>query len=134
LSRVKPAGRSEYQAKPATPRTRSAAHEFEGMKPHQFAHFGAFKATETEFQAATRQTIDFVRMTIEGSGSGTAPCCGATPSQAWPTGQSRQAWICPSILPQPVTSLPLADVLRWEAAFFWDLIGRLLLLDSLCCP
>jgi transaldolase len=43
-----------------------AAYEFEGMKPDQFAHFGAFKATETEFHAATRQTVDFVRMTLEG--------------------------------------------------------------------
>ena len=29
------------------------------------AHFGGFKATETEFAAATRQTVDFVRMTLE---------------------------------------------------------------------
>ena len=42
-----------------------AAYEFEGMKPDQFAHFGSFKATETEFHAATRQTVDFVRMTLE---------------------------------------------------------------------
>ncbi|MBO9581631.1 MAG: hypothetical protein J7498_12120 [Sphingobium sp.] len=42
------------------------AYEFEGMKPDQFAHFGSFKATETEFAAATRQTVDFVRMTMEG--------------------------------------------------------------------
>jgi transaldolase len=42
-----------------------AAYEFDGMTPDQFAHFGAFKATETEFAAATRQTVDFVRMTIE---------------------------------------------------------------------
>jgi len=43
-----------------------AAYEFEGMGPDAFAHFGAFKATETEFAAATRQTVDFVRMTLEG--------------------------------------------------------------------
>ncbi|MBN9505530.1 MAG: hypothetical protein J0I69_05840 [Altererythrobacter sp.] len=42
-----------------------AAYEFDGMTPDQFAHFGAFKATETEFAAATRQTVDFVRMTLE---------------------------------------------------------------------
>jgi transaldolase len=43
-----------------------AAYEFDGMTPDEFAHFGAFKATETEFAAATRQTVDFVRMTMEG--------------------------------------------------------------------
>ena len=43
-----------------------AAYEFEGMKPDEFAHYGAFKATETEFAAATRQTVDFVRMTLGG--------------------------------------------------------------------
>ncbi len=42
-----------------------AAYEFEGMRPEEFAHYGAFKATETEFAAATRQTVDFVRMTLE---------------------------------------------------------------------
>jgi len=42
-----------------------AAYEFEGMQPDDFAHYGAFKATETEFAAATRQTVDFVRMTLE---------------------------------------------------------------------
>ena len=42
-----------------------AAYEFEGMAPDAFAHYGAFKATETEFAAATRQTVDFVRMTME---------------------------------------------------------------------
>jgi transaldolase len=41
------------------------AYEFDGMRPDQFAHFGSFKATETEFAAATRQTVDFVRMTLE---------------------------------------------------------------------
>jgi transaldolase len=43
-----------------------AAYEFDGMRPEDFAHFGAFKATETEFAAATRQTVDFVRMIMEG--------------------------------------------------------------------
>lgn len=42
-----------------------AAYEFEGMRPDEFAHYGAFKATETEFAAATRQTVDFVRRTLE---------------------------------------------------------------------
>ncbi|MEO6153887.1 MAG: hypothetical protein ABIT09_00040, partial [Croceibacterium sp.] len=42
-----------------------AAYEFDGMTPDQFAHYGSFKATETEFAAATRQTVDFVRMTLE---------------------------------------------------------------------
>ena len=42
------------------------AYEFDGMRPDQFAHYGSFKATETEFAAATRQTVDFVRMTLEG--------------------------------------------------------------------
>jgi transaldolase len=41
------------------------AYEYDGMRPDQFAHFGSFKATETEFAAATRQTVDFVRMTLE---------------------------------------------------------------------
>jgi len=41
------------------------AYEFDGMRPDQFAHFGSFKATESEFAAATRQTVDFVRMTLE---------------------------------------------------------------------
>jgi transaldolase len=41
------------------------AYEFDGMRPDQFAHFGSFKATEAEFAAATRQTVDFVRMTLE---------------------------------------------------------------------
>jgi transaldolase len=43
-----------------------AAYEFEGMKPEDFAHYGPFKATETEFAKATRETVDFVRMTMEG--------------------------------------------------------------------
>ncbi|MFC4254215.1 hypothetical protein GRI97_02175 [Altererythrobacter xixiisoli] len=42
------------------------AYEFEGMKPVEFSRFGAFKATETEFAAATRQTVDFVRSVVEG--------------------------------------------------------------------
>lgn len=42
------------------------AYEFEGMKPHEFAQFGSFQATATEFAAATRQTVDFVRMVMEG--------------------------------------------------------------------
>ena len=42
------------------------AYEFEGMKPSEFAHFGSFQATATEFAAATRQTVDFVRMVVEG--------------------------------------------------------------------
>jgi len=43
-----------------------AAYEFDGMWPDEFAQFGAFQATATEFAAATRQTVDFVRMTLEG--------------------------------------------------------------------
>lgn len=43
-----------------------AAYAFDGMRPDEFVHFGAFKATETEFAAATRQTVDFVRKTVEG--------------------------------------------------------------------
>ena len=43
-----------------------AAYEFDGMRPEQFAHYGAFKATETEFAAATRQTVDFVARALEG--------------------------------------------------------------------
>jgi transaldolase len=43
-----------------------AAYEFDGMMPDQFAHYGAFKATETEFATATRQTVDFVRRVLEG--------------------------------------------------------------------
>ena len=42
------------------------AYEYDGMRPEEFVHYGAFKATETEFAAATRQTVDFVRMTMEG--------------------------------------------------------------------
>jgi len=36
------------------------------MTPDQFAHFGSFKATETEFAAATRQTVDFAAMVMAG--------------------------------------------------------------------
>ena len=43
-----------------------AAYEFDGMMPDQFANYGAFKATETEFASATRQTVDFVRRTMGG--------------------------------------------------------------------
>ncbi|MES2699676.1 MAG: transaldolase family protein [Pseudomonadota bacterium] len=43
-----------------------AAYEFEGQKPHEFSQFGAFQATATEFALATRQTVDFVRMVVEG--------------------------------------------------------------------
>ena len=43
-----------------------AAYEFDGMTPDQFAHYGAFKTTETEFASATRQTVDFVRRVMEG--------------------------------------------------------------------
>ena len=42
------------------------AYEFEAMKPDEFAHYGAFQATATDFATATRQTVDFVRMTLEG--------------------------------------------------------------------
>ena len=43
-----------------------AAYEYDGMTPDQFAHFGSFKATETEFAAATRQTVDFAAMVMAG--------------------------------------------------------------------
>ncbi len=43
-----------------------AAYEFDGMTPDQFSQFGSFQATATEFAAATRQTVDFTRMTLEG--------------------------------------------------------------------
>ncbi|WAT16847.1 hypothetical protein OZN62_07795 [Aurantiacibacter sp. MUD11] len=42
------------------------AYEFEGMKPHEFSQYGSFQATATEFAAATRATVDFVRMVMEG--------------------------------------------------------------------
>lgn len=42
-----------------------AAYEFEGLKPAEFSQFGSFQATATEFAAATRQTVDIVRRTLE---------------------------------------------------------------------
>jgi len=42
------------------------AYEFDGMTPDQFSQYGSFQATATEFAAATRQTVDFVRMVMEG--------------------------------------------------------------------
>jgi len=42
------------------------AYEFEGMKPEEFSRYGSFMATANEFAAATRQTVDFVRMTLGG--------------------------------------------------------------------
>ena len=36
------------------------------MKPIEFSHYGSFQATATEFAKATRGTVDFVRMTLEG--------------------------------------------------------------------
>ncbi|MDU8946421.1 transaldolase family protein [Ovoidimarina sediminis] len=41
------------------------AYEFDGMQPEEFARFGAFAATATEFAAATRKTVDFVASAIE---------------------------------------------------------------------
>ena len=43
-----------------------AAYEFEGQKPEESARYGSFQATATEFALATRQTVDFVRMVVEG--------------------------------------------------------------------
>jgi len=43
-----------------------AAYEFDGMRPDEFTQFGAFQATAAEFAKATRATVDFVRMTLEG--------------------------------------------------------------------
>ncbi len=43
-----------------------AAYEFEGQKPDEFSRYGAFQATANEFALATRQTVDFVRMVVEG--------------------------------------------------------------------
>lgn len=42
------------------------AYEFEGMMPEDFSQYGSFQATATEFATATRQTVDFVRMVVEG--------------------------------------------------------------------
>jgi transaldolase len=43
-----------------------AAYEFEGLKPHEFSRYGSFQATATEFATATRSSLDFVRMVVEG--------------------------------------------------------------------
>lgn len=42
------------------------AYEFEAQKPEEFSRYGSFQATATEFALATRQTVDFVRMVMEG--------------------------------------------------------------------
>jgi transaldolase len=42
------------------------AYEFEGQKPEEFSRYGSFQATANEFALATRQTVDFVRMVVEG--------------------------------------------------------------------
>ncbi len=42
------------------------AYEFEGQQVTEFSKYGSFQATATEFAAATRQTVDFVRMVVEG--------------------------------------------------------------------
>ena len=42
------------------------AYEFDGMRPGEFSQYGSFQATATEFATATRQTVDFVRMVMEG--------------------------------------------------------------------
>ncbi len=42
------------------------AYEFEGLMPEDFSQYGSFQATATEFATATRQTVDFVRMVVEG--------------------------------------------------------------------
>lgn len=41
------------------------AYEPDGMKPEEFARFGAFAATATEFAGATRKTVDFVAQAVE---------------------------------------------------------------------
>lgn len=41
------------------------AYEYEGMKPEEFTQFGSFQITAMEFAAATRQTVDFVRMVLD---------------------------------------------------------------------
>ena len=41
------------------------AYEFEGMTPDQFAHYGSFQATATEFATATRGTLDIIRQVVE---------------------------------------------------------------------
>lgn len=45
------------------------AYEFDGMTPADFASFGAFMATATEFAAATRKTVDFVARVLESQDS-----------------------------------------------------------------
>jgi transaldolase len=42
------------------------AYEFEAQKPEEFSRYGSFQATAGEFALATRQTVDFVRMVMEG--------------------------------------------------------------------
>ena len=42
------------------------AYEYDGMEPIEFSHYGSFQATAGEFAKATRATVDFVRMTLEG--------------------------------------------------------------------
>ena len=42
------------------------AYEFEGMMPTDFEQYGSFQATAGEFATATRATVDFVRMVMEG--------------------------------------------------------------------
>ena len=42
------------------------AYEFEAQKPEEFSRYGSFQATAGEFALATRQTVDFVRMVVEG--------------------------------------------------------------------
>lgn len=41
------------------------AYEPDGMKPEEFARFGAFAATANEFAGATRKTVDFVAQAVE---------------------------------------------------------------------
>jgi len=41
------------------------AYEPDGMKPSEFAQFGAFVATAAEFAGATRKTVDFVAQSVE---------------------------------------------------------------------
>ena len=42
------------------------AYEYDGMWPDEFAQFGSFQATASDFAKATRATVDFVRMVLEG--------------------------------------------------------------------
>lgn len=41
------------------------AYEPDGMRPEEFAQFGAFVATAAEFAGATRKTVDFVARAVE---------------------------------------------------------------------